>query len=160
MKLIATYAEGFMACFTESRTGMKQRALIDVGDKAPTPQELAELAGILCDQWGWENRIERSPAQVRKKELPSTRPQPRGLRDNSDLKPAEREPLILKYLAQHPNSNSRAIVEGLGFGSDAKRLARWAFTLATMDKMGTIISKKMHDGQVNRLLYSLPEGKP
>jgi len=155
-KLVVTYVEGFVACFTESRTGMQQRALIDVGGSAPSPQELAELAGVLSDQWGWMNRIQTSPS-VRKGELTTARV-PR-VRDNSDLKPAEREPLILRFLAQNPESPTRAIVEGLGYEADAKRMGRWGFTLATMMKAGAIMGKQVRDGQTNRMLYSVPGGK-
>jgi hypothetical protein len=34
-KLVATYAAGMFAVFTEDRTGMRQRALIDIGDEDP-----------------------------------------------------------------------------------------------------------------------------
>ena len=157
MKLIATYVEGFAACFTESRTGMKQRALIDIGDTPPTPQELADLASILSDQWGWMNRLEHPAGSVRKGELTSV-PREKRTREK-EISTGERRTLILQYLAQHPDSGTRAIVEGLGYQPDEKRIARWAFTLATMDKAGAIISRKVREGMVNRHLYSINGGK-
>jgi hypothetical protein len=158
-KLIVTYVEGFVACFTESRTGMQQRALIDVGDSAPSPQALAELGGVLADEWGWMNRIERSTAHVRKGELTTTRPSPRKVQhDLSDPKGADRQAMILRYLAQNPDVPTKAIVEGLGFEPDHKRVARWAFTMSSMVKAGLVISKSIQYGTVRRYLYSLPEG--
>ena len=159
MKLIATYAEGFMACFTESRTGMKQRALIDVGDKAPTPQELAELAGILCDQWGWESRLERAPAQVKKKEL-TTVPKVKRTRDDSDVPLAQRKILALEYLATHSNVKLAEMVEALGFVADRKRVGRWFLAMNQLRQTGQVTGTRIREGQTNQMIYSLPEGKP
>ena len=152
-KLVATYTEGFFAVFTENRSGMQQRALIDIGDKVPTPKEMAELAGVLSDQWGWGNVIERAPSSKAIDE-------PKRTRDDSDPKPVDRQAMILAFLAKHPESGNREIVSGCGFEPTHARVSRWAFTMSTMLQANLVIARKITErgerGTINRLLYSLP----
>jgi len=155
-KLVATYAEGFFAVFTESRSGMQQRALIDIGDKVPTPKEMAELAGTLSDHWGWDKQIQPATAKpVRAIAHPTSKP----IRDR-DIPVKERKTRIVGYLATHPESGIRQIVTGLGFNPSEKLVGRWGFTLTTMVQANLIIRRKIDENATRGLgaayLYSLP----
>lgn len=157
-RLIATYAEGHFSVFTEDRSGMRQRALIDIGDKTPTPKEMAELAGTLADHWGWENRIERSPMS---KPVKAIEPTERRTREK-EISYAERERLTLQFLAKHPKSDARQIVKGCGYEPTDKRTARWAIGFVAMRKAQLIVGEKVsyrsspNQAPVNKYLYSLP----
>lgn len=154
-KLVATYAAGMFAVFTEDRTGMRQRALIDIGDKTPTPIEMAELAGVLSDQWGWGNQIERTPKPVKAIGEPTVR-----RTREKEIPPSEREELTLAFLAKHPKSDARQIVSGCGFEPTEKRLARWSLVFSYMMKRNLIAAERVsfRSGKnlINKYLYSLP----
>lgn len=152
-KLVATYAEGMFAVFTEDRAGMRQRALIDIGDKIPTPSEMAKLAGVLSDQWGWQNGIERAAPKA--KALPTGR---RGY-ERDEITKAERERRIVEYLAKNPKSDARQIIAGCGFEPDDKRYGRWHHSFVEMKIRQQIISEiitvRRQGGAVRKALYSL-----
>lgn len=159
-KLVATYTEGFFAVFTENRTGMQQRALIDIGDKVPTPKEMAELAGVLSDQWGWGNVIERSPSTKAKA---IGEPKPKRMReyDKADSS-ADRPTRIVEFLATNSGKHdAREIVKGCGFDDSQARLARWHHTFTALVRAGQIVgqmqyTKGQQGGTVRKRIYSLP----
>jgi hypothetical protein len=156
MKLIATYAAGHLGVFTEDRTGMRQRALIDIGDTTPTPEQMAKLAGSLSDQFNWSNVIQASTAA---KQLPGEK-RPYKTRDNSDPSPTEREKLITEFLATNPKTDARAIIRGLGFDDDEARLSRWGHTFGALVKarriVGELTAYRVEKNLVRKYLYSLP----
>ena len=159
-KLVATYAEGFFAVFTENRTGMQQRALIDIGDKVPTPKEMAELAGVLSDQWGWANVIEKSP-KPKAKELPIKEPrQYTSPKATGEPVGEERNSMIIGFLADHPKSDQRAVLRGLGYEDSHARIARWHHAFAALIKANRIVAESVNlRAGRHKNLYSLPEGK-
>lgn len=156
-KLIATHTNGFVACFTEGRLGMQQRALIDIGEGDVTPQELADIANALDNRWGWTERIIKSGATPKALEG-SQRKRTYTPRDDTDTPPKEREQLVLTYLPEHPDSSVREIMIGSGIDdSDAKRVGRWTNTMYGLLQAGIVISridyKGNKGGRFNR--YSL-----
>lgn len=154
-KLVATYAEGFFAVFTESRSGMQQRALIDIGGKVPTPKEMAELAGTLSDHWGWANVIE-TPTAKPAKQLPTVK-----RTREKEIPQEERERLTVGFLAKHPKSDAREIISGCGYEPDPKRIGRWNHSFVLMMKAQTIIAEQVayRNGKhlVRKYVYSLPK---
>jgi hypothetical protein len=160
-RLVATYTEGFFAVFTENRTGMQQRALIDIGDKVPTPKEMAELAGTLSDHWGWEKQIQpptAKPAKAIANNKPREYTSPKA---TGEPVGEYRHQLILDYLAKHPESDQREILKGLGFEDTHARLARWHHAFAALMKANRIVGKTVsaqnqRGGIYRRNLYSLP----
>jgi len=153
-KLVATYAEGFFAVFTESRSGMQQRALIDIGDKVPTPKEMAELAGVLSDQWGWGNVIERSPSS-KAKELPSENKRAYAKpRSTGEPVGAIREQMILDYVANHPKATGREILEGLGWEFTKARISRWQHAFTALIRANQLVAETVAASRIK--LYSLP----
>lgn len=164
-KLVATYAEGFFGVFTEDRTGMRQRALIDIGDKTPTPKEMADLAGVLSDQWGWGNQIEKSPTAKglppTAKQLPERKREYRP-RDTSDGSIAHRSELILAFVATHPKSDAKSIIAGCGFEPTELRVGRWHHAFIALVAANqivrefTMLTKERGKGPVRKYVYSLP----
>jgi hypothetical protein len=159
-KLVATYAEGFFAVFTENRTGMQQRALIDIGDKLPTPKEMADLAGVLSDQWGWANVIEKSAPKAKALPVKETRQYTSAKRTGEPVG-EERNSLIIGFLADHPKSDQRAVLRGLGFEDSHARIARWHHAFAALIKANRIVAERIQvqnsrGGNARKFLYSLP----
>lgn len=159
-KLVATYTEGFFAVFTENRSGMQQRALIDIGEKVPTPKEMAELAGVLSDQWGWANVIEKAPKATPKAITDKPRQYTSPKRTGEPVG-EERNSMIIGYLANHPKSNQREILKGLGFEDSHARIARWHHAFAALLKANRIAVeivrvRNERGGTFRQNLYSLP----
>jgi len=146
-KLVATYAEGFFAVFTENRSGMQQRALIDIGDKVPTPKEMADLAGTLSDHWGWANVIEKAPKapKATPKAIADKPRQYTSPKRTGEPVGEERNSLILGYLANHPKSDQRSILKGLGFEDSHARLARWHHAFAALTKANRIVAEMVRE---------------
>ena len=160
-KLIATYTEGFFAAFTENRSGMQQRALIDIGDKVPTPKEMADLAGMLSDQWGWERQLVPPTTKATKAIASSDKPRPyTSPKRTGEPIGEERYSLILGYLANHPKSDQREVLRGLGFEDSSARMARWHHAFAALVKAHRIISETIRmsgkGAQIRKNVYSLP----
>jgi len=158
-KLVATYAEGFFAVFTESRSGMQQRALIDIGSKVPTPVEMAELAGTLSDHWGWDKQIQPTTKPV--KAIAHSAPTEKRTREK-DIPYEERQRLTLQFLAKHPKSDARQIIAGCGYEVTDKRLGRWSLAFVGMRKAQLIVAEKVSfrhgPNLINKYVYSLPGG--
>jgi hypothetical protein len=157
-KLIATFSAGMFCVFTESRTGMQQRAAIDIGDNTPTPETMAELASVLSDQWGWLNPIEKSPPI--RKQLPTKREYTSPKRTGEPVG-EERNTMIIGFLAKHPKSNQREVLKGLGFEDSHARLARWHHAFSALLKANRIAVEVVHmrnerGGTYRHNLYSLP----
>jgi len=159
-KLIATYAEGHFAVFTEDRSGMRQRALIDIGDKIPTPKEMAELAGTLSDHWGWNNRIERAPTHSPKVKAIAPNPRAERRTREKEIPIDERQRLTIEFLAKHPGSDAREIIAGCGYEPDRKRVGRWNLVFTAMLKANMIAAEKVSyrhgPNLINKYVYSLP----
>lgn len=161
-KLIATYAAGMFCVFTESRDGMRQRAAIDIGENTPTPEAMADLAGVLSDQWGWVNPIERSTAYKPKAIEPKVKRKYTSPQRTGEPIGEERNGMILGYLANHPKSNQREILKGLGFDDSHARIARWHHAFNALIKANRIVAEQIpaqnvRGGMYRVMQYSLPE---
>lgn len=154
-KLVATYAEGMFAVFTEDRSGMRQRALIDIGEHTPTPKEMADLAGVLSDQWGWVDAIDK-PRPVKALDKPKVK----RTRDDSGPSVKERNELALAYLRDHPKSDAKQIISGVGFEPTQRELFKWWSSLSILVKANQIVCEKISfragPQLVRKNIYSLP----
>lgn len=160
-KLVATYAEGFFAVFTENRSGMQQRALIDIGDKVPTPKEMAELAGTLSDHWGWANVIEKAPSKPVKAIAHSDPKAKRAYvspKESGEPVGAERNQMILDYLANHPKSPAKEIISALGWEPTVARMSRWHHAFKALVTANAIVYEIARQSNANGRMhvYSLP----
>jgi hypothetical protein len=152
-KLVATYTEGFFAVFTENRTGMQQRALIDIGDKVPTPKEMAELAGVLSDQWGWGNVIERAPSS-KAKAIDEPKRAYVSPKESGEPVGDIRKQMILDYVATHPKASGKEILEGLGWESTHARISRWQHAFTALIRANQLVAETVAASRIK--LYSLP----
>lgn len=160
-KLIATYTEGFLGVFTESRDGMQQRALIDVGQTVMAPKDLANLANVLDNQFNWSNNIVKGGPKSKAIDGPK---RGRGVPSPDDPPLSERKRMVIDYLSTHPESLARDIITGCGFEDTASRVNRWAQMLATMKGLGILTIVKRHGNHPSNPsvhewnVYSLAEG--
>lgn len=161
MPLIVTHTEGYLACFTKEADGsMRQRALIDTGEQAPTPIVLAELGTKLAAEYGWsfDQPVIKAPAKAlpakKAKAIPAKAngrhvPRPKGPMTvdpetgrasiSADPPIAKRLELIKGYLADHPDQTMTEVIEGVGLESDHARKARWHHQFALLLKMQQIV---------------------
>ena len=161
-KLVATYAEGFFAVFTESRSGMQQRALIDIGGKVPTPKEMAELAGTLSDHWGWANAVGNSSQSTHKaiaKPAPKDKRAYVSPKESGEPVGEQRNQMILDYLANHPKSPAKEIISGLGWEPTVARMSRWHHAFKALVTANAIVYEIAKQSNANGRMhvYSLPK---
>lgn len=161
MTLVITHANGYLGCFTQEPDGsMRQRALIDTGAEPPTAVDLATIGTRLAHEYGWQLNgtvpVKGKALPKKAKALPVNKR--KALRDpdmSGDPRPAERPPLIMDYLARHPNSSIREIIEGLGFEATDLRAGRWSHTFKALIASGEITRRSRESDNYRTQEYAL-----
>jgi len=162
MTLVVTHTEGFLGCFTVNPDGsMRQRALIDTGSQAPTPQELAETGVVLAENYGWQiNGVIPAPVKQalpaqKKKAIPLKRGPEPGYHHRKYPSTEQKREMILAYLGEHGPTILTDVLRGIGQPTDQTAISNWYHTFSALFKEGLIIKAVPSKGG-KPAVYSLP----
>jgi hypothetical protein len=153
MTLVVTHTQGFLGCFTKEPDGtLKQRALIDTGQEAPTPLDLANMGETMARDYKWLNQL---PEAAKPKPLPpkpsKAIPAPKHKFSAPGQSPdgmtvSERKNYILAVLRHHPDGmTTTQLVTGKGLDF-REASGRWHHQLKDLERAGLIVGRPMKEG--------------